>query len=90
MPKNVYVNVIGHRLIDNELLIEDVTSVGLPTFEHPTTAISKISGMAMDVDMPNRTRLNAAEFSVSHNNGRNCRYLSNPGRHNFEFRTARQ
>ena len=88
--KSVYVNVVGHKLIDNGNTVEDVTRVGLPELEHPTTAISKVSGMAMDVDMPNKYRLNAAEFTVEHNNGTNCRYLSNPGRHEFEFRGVRQ
>lgn len=90
MPKNVYVNVIGHRLIDNGSVVEDITSVSQPTLEHPTTSITKVSGMAADVDIPNRARLNAMELTINHNNGRNCRYLSTPGRHNLEFRTVRQ
>ena len=90
MPKHVKVNVVGHRMIDNGRVIEDVTSVDLPMFEHPTTSISKVSGMVMDVDFPNRHRLNAASFGVHHNNGVNCRYLSDPGRHEMEFRGVRQ
>lgn len=89
MPKKVYNNVVDHRLIDNSRVAEDITSVSLPTIEHPTTAIAS-SGMAMDVDIPNLAHLNAMELSVSHNNGVNCRYLGSPGKHNLEFRIARQ
>jgi len=89
MPKMVYNNVVGHRVIDNDRVIEDVTSVGIPTIEHPTTSVSS-SGMAMDVDIPNMAHVNAMEFSVSHNNGLNCRYLQDPGRHILETRIARQ
>ena len=88
--KNVYVNVVDHRLIDNGNTVEDVTQVGLPSFEHPTTAISKVSGMSMDVDFPNNHRLQAADFSVVHNNGRFCRNLATPGKHEIEFRAVRQ
>ena len=52
MPQKVYNNVEGHRVIDNERVAEDVTSIALPTIEHPTVTISA-AGMAMDVDMPN-------------------------------------
>lgn len=89
MPKKVYNNVVDHRLIDNGNVAEDVTSVTLPTIEHPTTSVAA-SGMAMDVDIPNMAHLNAMEISVSHNNGVNCQYLGNPGKHNLEFRLARQ
>ncbi len=89
MPSKVYNNVEGHRLIDNERVAEDVTSVTLPSFSHPTTTI-KASGMAMDVDMPDITHLDAAEFSVSHNNGVNCQYLADPGKHAIEVRIVRQ
>jgi len=89
MPKLVYNNVEGHRLIDNGRVVEDVTKVGLPTLEHPTTNIDA-AGMAIAVDMPNTTHLNAMDFTVYHNNGTNCKYLQDPGKHNFEFRTVRQ
>ena len=89
MPTKVYNNVEGHRLVDNKLTVEDVTKVGLPTIKHPTTTISA-SGMAMDVDMPNTTHLDAMEFSVYHNNGTNCKFLGNPGKHTIEVRTVRQ
>mgnify|MGYP003571259584 CR=1 FL=1 len=89
MPTKVYNNVEGHRLYDNKRLCEDVTKIGLPTIKHPTTTISA-SGMAMDVDMPNTTHLEAMEFSVTHNNGVNCKYLADPGKHTIEARTVRQ
>lgn len=89
MPKRVYNNVEGHRVLDGGSVCEDVTSITLPTVEHPTTTISA-SGMAMDVDMPNTTHLNAMELSIAHNNGVNCRYLATPGKHNIEMRVVRQ
>ena len=89
MPKIVYNNVVDHRVIDNGNVVEDVTSVSVPTLEHPTTTVSS-AGMAMDVDVPNLAHLNAMEFSISHNNGVNCRYLANPGKHVIETRVARQ
>jgi len=90
MLQKVHTNVVGHRLIDNGQVVEDVTSVTLPNIEHPTTEISGISGMAVDVEMPNAAHLNAMEFSVAHNNGMNCRYLATPGKHTMEVRIARQ
>ena len=89
MPKKVYCNVVKHRLLDNDREVEDVTKVGLPTIAHPTTTV-KSSGMVADVDMPDTTHLNAMDFTVYHNNGVNCRYLSDPGKHFFDFRAARQ
>ena len=89
MPSKVYNNVEGHRLFDNSRVCEDVTSVTLPTISHPTTTISA-SGMAMDIDVPNTSRLEAMEFSVSHNNGVNCELLGTPGKHNIELRLVRQ
>ncbi len=89
MPKNVYCNVVKNRLLDNKREVEDVTKVGLPTIAHPTTTV-KSSGMVMDVDMPDTTHLNAMDFTVYHNNGVNCRYLQDPGKHSFDFRAARQ
>lgn len=89
MPSKVYNNVEGHRVINNGRVTEDVTSVSLPTIEHPTSTISS-AGMAMDVDMPNTTHLNAMEFGVSHNNGVNCKLLAVPGKHTIETRIVRQ
>ena len=89
MPKKVYNNVEGHRLLDNGRVCEDVTSFSPPTISHPTDTV-KASGMAMDVDMPNTTHLDAMEVSIAHNNGVNCRYLANPDKHVIEVRVARQ
>lgn len=89
MPKRVYNNVVGHRVVDNERVAEDITSVTLPDVKHPTTPVDA-EGMAMSVDMPNIAKLEAMELSIAHNNGINCRYLSNPGKHFLEIRVARQ
>ena len=89
MPKRVYNNVEDHRLIDGKYTVEDVTKVGLPTIQHPTTTIDA-SGMSMAVDMPNITHLNAMEYTITHNNGVNCEKLATPGKHSQEFRTVRQ
>ena len=89
MPTKVYNNVVDHRVIDNGRVVEDITSVSIPTVEHPTTTVSS-AGMAMDVDVPNMAHLNAMEVGISHNNGVNCRYLADPGKHSIEVRIARQ
>ena len=87
--KSMKINVVDHLLIDNGYEVEDVTSVTLPSFEHPTTTI-ETSGLAMAMDVPDMTRFNAAEYSVAHNNGVNSQYLAEPGLHTDEFRTVRQ
>ena len=89
MPKKVYCNIEKHRILDNKREVEDVTKFGLPTIKHPTTSV-KSSGMAMDVDMPDTTHLEAMDFTINHNNGVNCKYLAEPGKHLIEARTARQ
>jgi P2 family phage contractile tail tube protein len=89
MPQKVYNNVVDHRILDNGRVCEDVTSVTLPNISHPTTTIDA-AGMVMAVDMPDTTRLEAMEYSVSHNNGVNCKHLQNPGKHILETRLARQ
>jgi len=89
MPSKVYNNVEDHRLLDGSRVIEDVTKVGLPTIKHTTTTISA-AGMAMDVDMPNTTHIDAMDYTITHNNGANCRFLATPGKHTHEFRTVRQ
>lgn len=89
MPSKVYNNIEGHRVLDNGRVCEDVTSFTLPTVSHPTNTISA-SGMAMDVDIPNTTHLEAMEFSVSHNNGVGCATLADPGKHSLEGRAVRQ
>ena len=90
MPQKVYNNIEGHRLIDNKRTVEDVTKFSAPTVKHPTTEIKNVSGMAMDVDMPDTTHLEAMELTINHNNGVNCNYLADPGKHILEIRTVRQ
>lgn len=90
MPSRVYVNIEDHRVIDNGRTVEDVTKIGLPTVEHSTTALQNISGMAMDIEMPDLTHLNAMDFTLYHNNGVNCKWLSQPEKHTIEVRAARQ
>lgn len=89
MPKNVRCNVEDHRLLNNGEKVEDITKIGLPTIEHPTTTV-KAAGMVMDVDIPNIYHYNAMELEVSHNNGTNCSKLADPGLHSIEARVARQ
>ena len=89
MPSKVYYNVEGSRVINDGRVTEDVTSVSLPTISHPTTSIDAL-GMALAIDMPDPTRVEAMEFGISHNNGLNGRYLSEPGRHFIETRIVRQ
>ena len=89
MPKKVYNNVEDHRLLDGKNIVEDVTKVGLPTIKHPTTTIDA-AGMAMAVDMPNVTHIDAMDYSIYHNNGTNSHVLATPGKHTQEFRTVRQ
>ena len=89
MPKKVYNNVEDHRLIDNGRTVEDVTSVTLPTVEHPTVDIDA-AGLAGVVSMPNSVKVNSMEFSVAHNNGVNCERLGDSGKHTIEFRLVRQ
>ena len=89
MPNKVYNNVVDHRVIDNGRVIEDVTSITPPSLSHPTTTVSA-SGMAVDVDVPTMARLDAMEYGIAHNNGVNCKYLRDPGKHMTEGRVARQ
>lgn len=87
--KAMKINVVDHLLKDGSREVEDVTSVVLPVFEHPTTPIDT-NGIALAMDVPDMTRFNAAEYSVAHNNGTNCQYLNTPGLHTQEFRAVRQ
>ena len=90
MPKRVYCNVEDHKLLDGKKTIEDVTKVGLPTLTHKKVSISNVAGMVMDVDMPDMTHFEAAEYTITHNNGYNSERLGEPGKHTHEFRTVRQ
>ena len=87
--KSMKINVVDHLLLDNNKEVEDITSVVLPVLEHPTTPIDT-SGIALAMDVPDMTKFNAAEYSIAHNNGTNCKRLQTPGLHTHEFRTARQ
>ncbi|MBR3740536.1 MAG: phage major tail tube protein [Clostridia bacterium] len=89
MLENVRCNVEDHRLFHDGFRVEDITKIGLPKIEHPTTEV-KSAGMLMDVDMPNIYHYNAMEIKVSHNNGNNCSRLPMPGPHDIETRAARQ
>ena len=88
--KHIKINVEDHKLLNDGTVCEDITSVTLPSFEHPTTPVENVSGMAMNLNVPNTTRYNAAELSIAHNNGENCESLAEPGTHDIEFRMARQ
>jgi len=90
MPERVYNNFAGLRVIDDGRVVEDVTSITLPTIKHSITSMKSIAGMPADLDMPNTAHLEAMDFSIAHNNGVNCRFLANPGKHSIEVRTARQ
>jgi phage tail tube protein FII len=90
MPKKVYCNVVDHRLLDSNTVIEDVTKVGLPTIKHKTVQITNVAGVVMDIDMPDMTHFEASEYTITHNNGVNCNLLSAPEKHTQEFRVARQ
>ena len=46
--------------------------------------------MAVDVDMPDTSHMEAMDYSITHNNGANCNLLATPGKHTHEFRTVRQ
>lgn len=89
MPKKVYNNVVDHRLLDGDNIIEDVTSVELPELNNKSTEFD-VAGMAAALNAADPTSYEAMMFKVSHNNGHNCHLLSTPGKHMFEFRLARQ
>ena len=89
MLRKVYNNVEGHRVLDGGQVCEDITSISLPTLSNTTSTI-KASGMAMDVDVPDTTHMEAAEIGISHNNGVNCKLLAAPGKHSLEARVVRQ
>ena len=89
MPSKVYNNVEDHRLLDGKIVVEDVTKVGLPTIKNPTTTIDA-AGMAMAIEMPNTTHIDAMDYTITHNNGANSELLAVPGKHTHEFRTVRQ
>lgn len=87
--QKIYNNVQDQRVINNGAVCEDVTSVELPDLSHPTTTF-ETSGMAGAVDFPDMSRMDAASFSISHNNGVNCGGLETPEKHEIEVRLAVQ
>lgn len=89
MPKKVYNKIVGQRLVEDNLEIEDVTSVTLPDIEF-TTDEYDVSGLAAVVEAIDPSHVNAMTFSVAHNNGLNCQTLNAPRKHKFEFRLAQQ
>lgn len=89
MTNTIYNNVVGNRVIDNGRVVEDVTSVSIPNFEHPTNTIQN-SAMPMAIDMPVQSKFNAMSFAINHNNGKNCTALIRPGIHNIEVRIVRE
>ena len=89
MPKKVYNKIVGQRLMDGSLEIEDVTSVTLPDVEF-TTDEYDVSGLAAVIEAIDPSHVNAMTFSVAHNNGLNCQTLNSPKKHRFEFRIAQQ
>ena len=90
MPKHIYNNVVGERALNNGTVVEDVTTITLPTLSHPTTQIQKVTGTYADLTIPDDNRYEAMDLSIAHNNGLNSQSLSEPGVHNLEFRVARQ
>lgn len=89
MPKKVHNKVIDHRMLDDDQVIEDVTSVTMPDVAFSTDEFDP-AGIAAAVEMVDATHVDAMTFSVAHNNGNNCERLSEPRKHKFEFRLAQQ
>lgn len=89
MPKKIHNNVEGFRMLDGSEVVEDVTSVTLPTVEHPTTEVHA-AGMGGKVNIPNTYQVEAMSYSIAHNNGLNSERLAEPRRHEQELRIARQ
>lgn len=89
MPKKVFNKIVGQKLVDGAVEIEDVTGVTLPDIEYSTDEFD-VSGLVGALEVSDPTHINAMTFSVKHNNGLNCQTLSTPIQHNFEFRLAQQ
>lgn len=94
MASYIFNNIEDFRLNDQlpgekeAVEIEDVMKVGLPSPKRQTTSID-VAGMAGAIEVP-ANRLEAMDFTITHNNGINCERLSMPGKHSFWFRTAVQ
>lgn len=89
MPKKVHNKIVGQKLMDGNLEVEDVTSVTIPDIEF-TADEYDVSGLAAAFEAIDPTHVNAMTFSISHNNGTNCQQLNSPKKHHFEFRLAQQ
>lgn len=89
MPKKVHNKVVGQKLVDGNLEIEDVTSVTLPDVIFTADEFD-VSGMSAAIEMIDPSHVDAMTFSVNHNNGLNCQTLNDPKKHKFEFRTVQQ
>lgn len=89
MPKNVHNKVVGNRIFDGELEVEDITSVTLPDISF-TTDEYDVSGLAAAIEAVDPSHVDAMTLSISHNNGLNCQQLSEPRRHKLEIRLAQQ
>lgn len=88
MAKKIVNIIADYKLKDNKRECEDVTSVVLPTIEHPTTDID-VAGVPGAINLPDQTRVNSMEISIAHNNGNNCDRLADGGTHTLDFRVAR-
>lgn len=71
---SIYGNVERFRVVANGQEVEDVTSISLPTLEHPTTSVST-SGMAGELSIPDAAFINSMTLSITHNKGRNSEQL---------------
>ena len=89
MPQKVYNNIEDYRILWDGQVVEDVTSVTLPSIARTSTSIDA-SGMVAAVDVPSMYHVDAMDASVAHNNGMNCEKLRTPGKHTVELRLARQ
>ena len=89
MPKKVRANVVGQKVLDGRIEVEDVTSIDMPEISHVLTEVD-VPGMAGKMSIPDPTHLEAMTMSIAHNNGLNSQVLNEPRVHNFEFRLAVQ
>ncbi len=87
--KQIYNNVVDHRLLDGGTEVEDVTSVELPTISYKASTFD-VAGMAGALEVPDMNSIEAMSITISHNNGVNGTLLNVPGKHLVEFRIARQ
>jgi len=89
MPKKVFANVVDHRVYDDGVNIEDVTSITLPDLEFTKTEFD-VAGMVGKLNMANPAHLEAMSYTIAHNNGLEGERLATPDIHQHEFRLMRQ